>query len=75
MPNDDPRKCELLTSVLDELPTQRLLDLIPRVDMKRGTHVSPFLTFLVRLCSVAARDASVSEGLVTIASVSGTSRT
>ncbi|MEO5819734.1 MAG: hypothetical protein ABIT71_04460 [Vicinamibacteraceae bacterium] len=65
VPNDDPRKCELLTSVLDELPTQRLLDLVPRVDMKRGTHVSPFLTFLVRLCSVAARDASVSEAVET----------
>jgi hypothetical protein len=63
VPNDDPRKCELLTSVLDDLPTQRLLDLVPRVDMKRGTHVSPFLTFLVRLCSVAAREASVSEAV------------
>jgi hypothetical protein len=65
VPNDDPRKVELLTSVLDELPTQRLLDLVPRVDMKRGTHVSPFLTFLVRLCSVAAREASVSEAVET----------
>ena len=65
VPNDDPRKCELLTSVLDDLPTQRLLDLVPRVDMKRGTHVSPFLTFLVRLCSVAAREASVSEAVET----------
>ena len=65
VPNDDPRKCDLLTSVLDDLPTQRLLDLVPRVDMKRGTHVSPFLTFLVRLCSVAARDASVSEAVET----------
>src|SRR6185503_19652375 len=46
VPNDDPRKCELLSAVLDDLPTQRLLDLVPRVDMKRGTHVSPFLTFL-----------------------------
>ena len=64
-PNDDPRKCELLTAVLDELPTQRLLDLVPRIDMKRGTHVSPFLTFLVRLCSVAAREASVSEAVET----------
>ena len=63
VPNDDPRKCELLTEVLDDLPTQRLLDLVPRIDMKRGTHVSPFLTFLVRLCSVAARDASVSEAV------------
>ena len=63
VPNDDPRKCELLTAVLDDLPTQRLLDLVPRVDMKRGTHVSPFLTFLVRLCSVAAREASVSEAV------------
>ena len=63
VPNDDPRKCELLTEVLDDLPTQRLLDLVPRVDMKRGTHVSPFLTFLVRLCSVAAREASVSEAV------------
>jgi hypothetical protein len=65
VPNDDPRKCELLTTVLDDLPTQRLLDLVPRVDMKRGTHVSPFLTFLVRLCSVAAREASVSEAVET----------
>ena len=65
VPNDDPRKCELLTAVLDDLPTQRLLDLVPRVDMKRGTHVSPFLTFLVRLCSVAAREASVSEAVET----------
>jgi hypothetical protein len=65
VPNDDPRKCELLTEVLDDLPTQRLLDLVPRVDMKRGTHVSPFLTFLVRLCSVAAREASVSEAVET----------
>jgi hypothetical protein len=65
VPNDDPRKCELLTSVLDDLPTQSLLDLVPRVDMKRGTHVSPFLTFLVRLCSVAARDASLSEAVET----------
>lgn len=65
VPNDDPRKCDLLTAVLDELPTQRLLDLVPRVDMKRGTHVSPFLTFLVRLCSVAAREASVSEAVET----------
>ena len=65
VPNDDPRKCELLTSVLDDLPTQRLLDLVPRVEMKRGTHVSPFLTFLVRLCSVAAREASVSEAVET----------
>jgi len=63
VPNDDPRKCELLTEVLDDLPTQRLLDLVPRIDMKRGTHVSPFLTFLVRLCSVAAREASVSEAV------------
>jgi hypothetical protein len=63
VPNDDPRKCELLSAVLDDLPTQRLLDLVPRVDMKRGTHVSPFLTFLVRLCSVAAREASVSEAV------------
>ena len=29
VPNDDPRKCELLTTVLDDLPTQRLLDLVP----------------------------------------------
>ena len=65
VPNDDPRKCELLTEVLDDLPTQRLLDLVPRVEMKRGTHVSPFLTFLVRLCSVAAREASVSEAVET----------
>jgi hypothetical protein len=64
-PNDDPRKCDLLSAVLDDLPTQRLLDLVPRVDMKRGTHVSPFLTFLVRLCSVAAREASVSEAVET----------
>jgi hypothetical protein len=63
VPNDDPRKCDLLTAVLDDLPTQRLLDLVPRVDMKRGTHVSPFLTFLVRLCSVAAREAAVSEAV------------
>jgi hypothetical protein len=63
VPNDDPRKCELLTAVLDDLPTQRLLDLVPRVDMKRGTHVSSFLTFLVHLCSVAAREASVSEAV------------
>jgi len=63
VPNDDPRKCDLLTSVLDDLPTQRLLDLVPRIDMKRGTHASAFLTFLVRLCSVAARDASVSEAV------------
>ncbi len=65
VPNDDPRKCDLLTAVLDDLPTQRLLDLVPRVEMKRGTHVSPFLTFLVRLCSVAAREASVSEAVET----------
>jgi len=65
VPNDDPRKCDLLTAVLDDLPTQRILDLVPRVDMKRGTHVSPFLTFLVRLCSVAAREASVSEAVET----------
>ena len=63
VPTDDPRKCELLSAVLDDLPTECLLDLVPRVDMKRGTHVSPFLTFLVRLCSVAARDASVSEAV------------
>ena len=63
VPNDDPRKCDLLTAVLDDLPTQRLLDLVPRVEMKRGTHVSPFLTFLVRLCSVAGREASVSEAV------------
>ena len=63
VPNDDPRKCDLLSAVLDDLPTQRVLDLVPRVDMKRGTHVSPFLTFLVKLCSVAAREASVSEAV------------
>jgi hypothetical protein len=63
VPNDDPRKCELLTSVLDDLPTRRLLDLVSRVDMKRGTHASAFLTFLVRLCAVAAREASVSEAV------------
>jgi hypothetical protein len=65
VPNDDPRKCDLLTTILDDLPTQRVLDLVPRVDMKRGTHVSPFLTFLVRLCSVAAREASLSEAVET----------
>jgi hypothetical protein len=65
VPTDDPRKCDLLTAVLDDLPTQRLLDLVPRIDMKRGTHVSGFLTFLVRLCSVAARDATVSEAVET----------
>ena len=65
VPNDDPRKCDLLSTILDDLPTQRVLDLVPRVDMKRGTHVSPFLTFLVRLCSVAAREASVSEAVET----------
>jgi hypothetical protein len=65
VPNDDPRKCELLSSVLDELPTRRILELVPRVDMKRGTHVSPFLTFLMRLCSVAAREAALSEAVET----------
>ena len=65
VPNDDPRKCDLLSSVLDELPTRRILELVPRVDMKRGTHVSPFLTFLVRLCSVAAREAALSEAVET----------
>lgn len=65
VPTDDPRKCDLLMAVLEDLPTQRLLDLVPRVDMKRGTHVSGFLTFLVRLCSVAARDAAVSEAVET----------
>jgi len=65
VPNDDPRKCDLLSSVLDELPTRRILELVPRVDMKRGTHVSPFLTFLMRLCSVAAREAALSEAVET----------
>jgi hypothetical protein len=60
VPHDDARKCELLTTIVDELPTRRLLDLIPRVDMRRGTHVSGFLTFLVRLASVAAREAPLS---------------
>ena len=65
VPSDDPRKIDLLMAVLDDLPTQRLLDLVPRIDMKRGTHVSGFLTFLVRLCTVAARDAAVSEAVET----------
>jgi hypothetical protein len=60
VPNDDARKCDLLTTIVDDLPTRRLLDMIPRVDMRRGTHVSGFLTFLVRLCSVAAREAPLS---------------
>lgn len=65
VPNDDPRKFELLTTILEDLPAQRLLELVPRVDMRRGTHISPFLTFLSRLCAVAARDAVVSEAMET----------
>ena len=63
VPNDDARKCDLLTSILEELPTKRLLELVPRIDMKRGTHVSPFLTFLVKVFSVAGREAAVSEAV------------
>ena len=63
VPNDDARKCDLLTSILEDLPTKRLLELVPRIDMKRGTHVSPFLTFLVKVFSVAGREAAVSEAV------------
>jgi hypothetical protein len=63
VPNDDARKCDLLTSILEDLPTKRLLELVPRIEMKRGTHVSPFLTFLVKVFSVAGREAAVSEAV------------
>jgi hypothetical protein len=61
VPDDDPRKLQLLTSILDSLPAQQLLELVPRVNMERGPHVPPFLTFLSRLAVVATREASVSE--------------
>jgi hypothetical protein len=61
VPNDDPRKLELLTSILESLPAQQLLELVPRVNMERGPHVPPFLNFLSRLAVVATREAAVSE--------------
>ena len=54
IPRDNPGKIDLLTEILDALPRERLLELVPRVDMTPGAHVRQFLAFLVKLVSLAA---------------------
>jgi hypothetical protein len=63
IPRDNPGKIELLTEILDALPRERLLELVPRVDMTPGAHVRQFLAFLVKLVSLAHHDPAVSEAL------------
>jgi hypothetical protein len=63
IPRDNPGKIALLTEIVDALPRERLLELVPRVDMTPGAHVRQFLAFLVKLVSLAHHDPAVSEAL------------
>lgn len=63
IPRDNPGKIALLTEIVESLPRERLLELVPRVDMTPGAHVRQFLAFLVKLVSLAHTDPAVSEAL------------
>jgi hypothetical protein len=63
VPQDNPGKIALLTEILEALPRERMLELVPRVDMTPGAHVRQFLTFLVKLVSLAQVDPAVGEAL------------
>ena len=65
LPQEHPDKLALLSEILDSLPKDRLLELVPRVDMTPGAHVRQFLTFLVKLVSLSHADPAVSEALET----------
>jgi hypothetical protein len=65
LPHDSPGKIDLLNEILDALPRERLLELVPRVDMTPGAHARQFLTFLVKLVSLAHTDPAVGEAVET----------
>ena len=62
-PSDDPGKLKVLGEMIDQLPRPDLLEVIRRLEFSRGGSTSQFISFMLKLSTVAATNARVAAAL------------
>lgn len=73
-PGDDPAKLSLLGDLVDRLPTGLVLEVIQGAELVRGSSSRQFLSFMMKLASLAATEPQLAEAFECRCSAAGLPR-
>ena len=62
-PTDAPEKLDLLSHVVDHLPSAQVVDVVKNLEFARGGSTHQFMSLMLKLTSLSASDANVADAL------------